>query len=150
MAAISTGIGGHSPPCVRIKALNYFVFVADNYLGSYYWSYFPTALEADWRGQWRTLCRASLSCACIREPSNENNLYILAVLFFEGGGFDLSASPAIIPQDDLFESPSRIVAFQASQAIINLPHGLLFEPRQTLFEFRRFERINPPSPGLQF
>jgi hypothetical protein len=44
------------------------------------------------------------------------------VLFFEGGGFDLSASPAIIPQDDLFESPSRVLAFQASQAIINLPH----------------------------
>jgi hypothetical protein len=63
-----------------------------------------------------------VSCACIREPSNENNLDILAVLFFEGGGFDLSASPAIIPQDDLFESPSRILAFQASQAIINLPH----------------------------
>jgi hypothetical protein len=87
------------------------------------------------------VCRASLSCACIREPSHENNLYILAVLFFEGGGFDLSASTAIIPQDDLFESPSRILAFQASQAIINLPHGLLFEPRQTLFEFRRFARL---------
>jgi hypothetical protein len=72
----------------------------------------------------------------------ENNLYILAVLFFEGSGFDLSASPAIIPQDDLFESPSRIVAFQASQAIINLPHGLLFEPRQPLFEFRRFARLD--------
>jgi hypothetical protein len=76
----------------------------------------------------------------IRAPSNKNYLYFPAVLFFEGGGFDLSASTAIIPQDDLFESPSRILAFQASQAIINLPHGLLFEPRQTLFEFRRFER----------
>jgi hypothetical protein len=57
------------------------------------------------------------------EPLNKNNLYLPAVLFSEGGGLDLSASTAIIPQDDLFESPSRILAFQASQAIINLPHG---------------------------
>jgi hypothetical protein len=35
------------PPCISIKALNYFVFVEDNHLRSYYWSYFPTALEAD-------------------------------------------------------------------------------------------------------
>jgi hypothetical protein len=62
------------------------------------------------------------------------------VLFFEGGGFDLSASTAIIPQDDLLESPSRILAFQASQGLSICLMGLLFEPRQTLFEFRRFER----------
>ena len=79
-------------------------------------------------------------CSRIREPSNENNLDILAVLFLEGGGVDLCASTAIIPQDDLF---SRRAAFWRSKRRNRLSIcliGLLFEPRQTLFEFRRFER----------
>src|ERR1700720_2440435 len=35
----------------------------------------------------------------IRAPSNKNYLYFPAVLSFDGGGLDLSASTAIIPQD---------------------------------------------------
>src|ERR1700730_1724966 len=41
-----------------------------------------------------------------QEPSNENNLCLPAVLSFDDGGLDLSASAAIVPQDDL---PSRII-----------------------------------------
>jgi hypothetical protein len=78
----------------------------------------------------------------IRAPSNKNYLYFPAVLSFDGGGLDLSASPAIIPQDDLFESPSRILAFQASQAIINPPHGpsLRASPNALRIPSLRFER----------
>jgi hypothetical protein len=49
--------------------------------------------------------------SCRREPANDANLYLLAALFSDGGGLDLSASAAIVPQDDL---PSRILrpAFQ--------------------------------------
>ena len=43
-----------SPPCASIKHLNCFVFITASNLQSYNWSYFPTGLEADCRGQWRT------------------------------------------------------------------------------------------------